>query len=245
MNNAIITVSELTKSYGKKEVLRVDELKIRQGSVTGVIGPSGAGKSTLLRILNMLEPPTQGDILYFGLPAPTAAAKKLSLQRRMTMVFQKPALLDRSVYDNIAFGLRAYGFTRQVTDRRVRSALAEIGMSSQSRQRAKTLSGGEAQRVAFARALVMEPEILLLDEPTVNLDPANVELLEKMIGILNRECGTTVLIVTHNLFQARRLATDIIFLYQGNLVEVGEAGRIFNAPAREETRAFIEGRMIY
>ena len=246
MNNThIISISGLTKEYNKKAVLHVDDLKVRKGSITAIIGPSGAGKSTLLRILNLLEPPTRGDVLYFGSSTPSAQAERLALQRRMTMVFQKPALLDMSVYDNVAFGLRAYGFPRQETEKRVKSALAKVGMVSLGGQRAKTLSGGEAQRVAFARALVLEPEILLLDEPTGNLDPQNVELLEGMITSLNRECGTTVLIVTHNLFQARRLSTDIIFLYQGHTVEAGEASRVFNEPSREETRAFIEGRMIY
>jgi tungstate transport system ATP-binding protein len=246
MNNThIIAISGLTKEYDKKTVLRIDDLLVRKGSITGIIGPSGAGKSTLLRILNLLEPPTRGNILYFGTAAPSEQPERLSLQRRMTMVFQKPALLDRSVYDNVAFGLRAYSFPRQETEKRVKSALTKVGLISLSRQRAKTLSGGEAQRVAFARALVLEPEILLLDEPTGNLDPQNVELLEDMITSLNREHGTTVLIVTHNLFQARRLSTDIIFLYQGCAIEAGNASRVFSEPSREETRAFIDGRMIY
>lgn len=244
-NTGIIKVSGLMKKYGNKEALRVDALNVRKGGITGIIGPSGAGKTTFLRILNLLEPPTRGDIHYFGRPVPSEPSKRLALQRRMKMVFQKPALLDMPVYDNVAFGLRACGYSRDETEKRVTAVLKKMGMGSQSRQRAKTLSGGEAQRVAFARAMVMEPEILLLDEPTVNLDPGNVELLENMINALNRECGTTVLIVTHNLFQARRLSTDILFLYQGCMVEEGEAARIFQQPLREETRAFVEGRMIY
>jgi tungstate transport system ATP-binding protein len=244
-NTGIIQVSGLIKKYGNKEVLRVDTLGIRKGGITGIIGPSGAGKTTFLRILNLLESPTRGDIHYFDQPVPLEPSKKLALQRRMQMVFQKPALLDMPVYDNVAFGLRACGYSRDETEKRVTSVLKKLGMDPQRRQRAKTLSGGEAQRVAFARAMVMEPEILLLDEPTVNLDPVNVELLENMITALNRECGTTVLIVTHNLFQARRLSTDILFLYQGFMVEEGEAVRIFQQPLREETRSFIEGRMIY
>lgn len=246
MNDSnVIAISGLTKQFGGKEVLRIENLQIRKGSITAVIGPSGAGKSTLLRIVNLLEPPTQGELRYFGAPLPSGNAEKLALQRRMNLVFQKPALLERTVYDNVAFGLRARGFPAQETDRRVKGVLGKVGMLAQSRQRAKTLSGGEAQRVAFARSLVLEPELLLLDEPTANLDPANVELLEKMILGLNREKGTTVLIVTHNLFQARRLATDLLFLFQGFLVEAGETANVFENPSREETRAFIEGRMIY
>lgn len=245
-NSTVVQVSGLAKTYGKKEVLRVDSLKVHQGSITGIIGPSGAGKTTLLRILNLLEPPTRGEINYFGLGGiPSVPSQKLALQRRMKMVFQKPVLLDISVYENVAFGLRACGISRQETRERVESILVKIGMDHLARQKAKTLSGGEAQRVVFGRAFVMEPEILFLDEPTANLDPANVELLENMIAGLNRESGATVIMVTHNLFQARRLCTDIAFLYQGSLIETGKTGSIFQEPSREETRAFIEGRMIY
>ena len=241
----ILKIFALTKEYAKKTVLQVDELIIPKGKVIGIIGPSGAGKSTLLRIINLLEPPTQGRIHYFGAPVPVKKDEKLALQRRMMMVFQKPALLDMSVYDNVAFGLQAHGFPRKEAEKRVKFVLAKIGMEAQSWQRAKTLSGGEAQRVALARAIVMKPELLLLDEPTVNLDPGNVEVLEDMIRLLHHEYGTTILIVTHNLFQARRLCSEIIFMYQGRLIEKGEASRIFQEPSLDETRAFIEGKMIY
>lgn len=241
----IVEVSQLTKKYGSKEVLRVDFLGIRKGSITGFIGPSGAGKSTLLRILNLLEKPTEGSVYYDGQKPTVNGTYQLCLRRRMTMVFQKPALLDRSVYDNIAFGLHARRLPRKDIDTRVRSVLETVGMSAQSKQNARTLSGGEAQRVAFARALVLQPEILLLDEPTANLDPVNVELLESMIMGLHREAGTTIVVVTHNLFQAQRLATDTAFFYQGQLVEYGATEQIFQKPLREETAAFVEGKMIY
>lgn len=244
-NASIITIDTLTKRFGDKQVLCIDKLVLRKGAVTGIIGPSGAGKSTLLRILNLLDVPTQGEISYFGRVVPRHLNEKLTLQRKMTMVFQRPALLDMSVYDNIAFGLRARDLSKAEVEQRVSSVLDVIGMASQAKQRAKTLSGGEAQRVAFARALVLHPEILFLDEPTANLDPSNVELLEGLIAALNRKCGTSVLIVTHNLFQAQRLAQDVIFLNQGRLIEVGETQQIFHAPHYNETRAFVEGKMIY
>jgi tungstate transport system ATP-binding protein len=244
-NTEVINAVNLTKQYGKKEVLRVEQLSVHKGCITGIIGPSGAGKSTLLRVLNRLEPSTQGEVRYFGEKASLSKMEKLALQRRMTMVFQKPALLDMSVYDNIAFGLRARRMEKREIGLRVQSVLETIGMADLSHQKAKTLSGGEAQRVAFARALVLRPEILFLDEPTANLDPANVELLESLITTLNQEVGTTVLIVTHNLFQAQRLAHHVAFLYQGALIEAGEGSQIFQAPQKEETRAFVEGKMIY
>ena len=244
-SSEVINVANLTKQYEKKTVLRVKEFSVRKGRITAIIGPSGAGKSTLLRVINRLEPATDGDVRYFGAQTALPAVEGLALQRRMTMVFQKPTLLDMSVYDNIAFGLRARRTDKGEIDIRVRTMLETIGMSSLSRQRATTLSGGEAQRVAFARALVLRPEVLSLDEPTANLDPANVELLESLITSLNRDIGTTVLIVTHNLFQAQRLAHYVAFLYNGALVEAGETDQIFQSPKREETRAFVEGKMIY
>lgn len=246
MNNQdAIGIIGLTKHYNNKEVLRVEKMSVRKGSITGIIGPSGAGKSTLLRILNLLESPSGGRVSYFERAVPSSQGESMALRRKMTMVFQKPALLNMTVYDNIAFGLRARKLPERQTADRVAAVLETIGMTSQSRQNAKTLSGGEAQRVAFARAVVLEPEILFLDEPTANLDPANVELLERMVAQLNREHGTTVLIVTHNLFQAQRLAQETAFFYQGSLVEAGDTQQIFTAPQSEQTRAFVEGKMIY
>lgn len=246
MNNTdAITISNLTKRYGKKEVLQIDKLSVCAGRITGIIGPSGAGKSTMLRILNLLEPATQGEVFYFGSKVSAWHSERMEVRRRMTMVFQKPALLDMSVYDNIAYGLRARKLDKKEIDTRVRSVLEVIGMDELSRQRAKTLSGGEAQRVAFARALVLKPDILFLDEPTANLDPANVELLESLITGLNRDVGTTVVIVTHNLFQAQRIADQAAFFYQGRLVEAGETSQLFQAPQQDETCAFVQGKMIY
>ena len=244
-SEAIISINNLTKQYGKKEVLRIPQLTAFQGRILGIIGPSGAGKSTLIRILNMLEQPTTGEVFYFDKSAPVSQAESLKLRRKMTMVFQKPALLDTSVYNNIAFGLHARQIPKRVIEDRVSSILETIGMAALSQQRAKTLSGGEAQRIAFARALVLQPEILLLDEPTANLDPPNVELLEGLIKKLNQQHRTTILFVTHNLFQARRLCHDTVFFNQGHLIEQGETEQIFARPQREETRAFVEGKMIY
>ena len=244
-NSSIIRISNLSKKYGSKEVLHVTEAAVRRGYITGIIGPSGAGKSTLLRILNMLEPPSKGEVFYYGRKVPAAKADVLALRRKMTMVFQKSVLLEMSVYDNLAYGLRARKLPRAEIEKRVNTILETIGLSGQSKQRANTLSGGEAQRLAFARAVVLQPEILFLDEPTANLDPANVELLERLLVQLNKDCGTTVLVVTHNLFQAQRLAHETIFFYQGELVEAGATEQIFTAPRCQQTDAFVRGRMIY
>ncbi len=161
------------------------------------------------------------------------------------MVFQKPLLFNASVRENIAYGLRTRRFGREEIEQRVSAILEQIGLSHLKERHAGTLSGGEAQRVALARAVAFEPALLLLDEPTANLDPANVELMEKLIRDLNRNSGITMIMVTHNIFQARRVADVVIFLYEGRVVEVGETAQIFGAPKDPRTRAFIEGRMVY
>ncbi len=241
----VIGGTGLCKRYGGKEVLRAENVAVYNGRITGIMGPSGAGKSTLLRIMSLLEAPSGGELSLFGSPIPANRAERQALLRRMTIVFQKPVLFDTTVFDNIAFGLRARRLPFGEIRARVASSLKKIGLSGQGSQKARTLSGGEAQRVALARALVLEPEILFLDEPTSNLDPANVELLEGLFRDLNREQGTTVVLVTHNLFQARRLADDLLFICQGELVEAGPAEKIFQEPADLRTQAFVEGRMVY
>lgn len=241
----IIRVANLTKSFSGREVLHLPDWGVPKGSITGIIGPSGAGKSTLLRILSGLEKPTTGEIQYFDRRLPANAEERAAIRRRMTMVFQKPVLFDATVYENIAFGLRARKMPKDQIAVKVAPILEKIGMAGQRQQRAKTLSGGEAQRVALARALVLEPDILYLDEPTANLDPANIELLEKLVLDMNRTHGTSVIIITHNLFQTQRIADDVLFLCEGQLVEAGETKRIFSAPKAERTRAFVGGQMIY
>jgi tungstate transport system ATP-binding protein len=240
----VVEVEQLTKHYSR-EVLNIECLALRRGRIYGIMGPSGVGKSTLLRILNLLEPPSSGVLRFDGRPFSGNGRERLARQRKMTMVSQKPLLFKSSVWDNVAFGLRARGCGKRQIHRKVDLLLEQVGLSELSRQHAATLSGGEAQRAALARAVAFEPELLLLDEPTANLDPANVEMIEKMILELNRATGITIAVVTHNVFQARRIAGEVVFLYEGRVVETGKAEEVFSAPRDPRTRAFIEGRMIY
>jgi tungstate transport system ATP-binding protein len=246
MNNgsALVSLQEIRKSYGR-EVLRVEELSLDPGIIYGVIGPSGAGKSTLLRIINLLVAPDQGRILFDGRAVPVNGGARLALQQRMTLVTQKPLLFKASVWDNIAYGLRARGLPRPEIEAKVSALLSKIGLTGQARQQAASLSGGEAQRVALARAVALEPELLLLDEPTANLDPANVELMEKLVLDLNRTTDMTIVMVTHNIFQARRIAGRVIFVFDGKIVETGRTEDLFAAPADCRTKAFVEGSMVY
>jgi len=229
----------ISKRYGSRQVLHIDNLVINEGKILALLGPSGAGKSTLLRVLNFLEQPTSGQLWYGdqlveGVPT-------LAIRRTVTTVFQKPALLNSTVWNNVAYGLRLRGkYETEI----VKEALQQVQMAHLAKANATTLSGGEAQRVALARALVIRPKVLLLDEPTANLDPANVALIERIIHTL-QATSTTIVIVTHNLFQARRLADDAALLMNGTLVESGPIQQLFDAPDDARTRAFMAGTMVW
>ncbi|MGM0689854.1 MAG: phosphate ABC transporter ATP-binding protein [Bacillota bacterium] len=240
----IVELKNINKVYDQ-EVLRVEHLMLRKGSIHGIIGPSGSGKSTLLRIINLLTPPSRGSYYFYDQPVPDNGKDRLALQRKMALVFQKTLLFRESVFNNVAFGLRARGYSRDEIKKRVNLLLKQVGMDHLTNRRADTLSGGEAQRVAIARAIAFDPELLLLDEPTANLDPGNIESIEKMICQMSREKSITVVMVTHNVFQARRIADDVIFIENGKVVEMGPTEKVFNNPENERTRLYVEGRMIY
>jgi tungstate transport system ATP-binding protein len=241
---ALVELSGINKTYDR-EVLRVDSLVLQKGLIYGIIGPSGSGKTTLLRIINLLTPPSSGTYLFKGRPLPQNKLERLALQRSMALVFQKTLLFRDSVWNNVAYGLKARRYSPTETDRRVQELLEQLGMADLAYRRADTLSGGEAQRVAIARAVAFDPELLLLDEPTANLDPGNVEVIEQMICKMSRARGITVVMVTHNVFQARRIADEVIFIDAGKVVEMGPAEKIFTAAEQEKTRLYVEGRMIY
>jgi tungstate transport system ATP-binding protein len=240
---AIFRLEHVAKTYQDRQVLEVRELPIQAGEILALVGPSGAGKSTLLRLLNFLEPPTRGTIFFHDTAFSAGQEMPLDLRRRVTTVFQRPMLLNRSVEENIRFGLRLRGL--RGTAQRVAQALDGVGLSGLARHKARTLSGGEAQRVALARAMVLQPEVLLLDEPSANLDPYNVGLIEKIILQLNHDQHTTIVLVTHNVFQARRLAQRVALLLEGKVIEVGAVEDFFNHPVDPRTAAFARGEMIY
>lgn len=233
----------LAKDYAGRRVLDVESLDIQRGEVLALVGPSGSGKSTLLRLLNFLEFPTAGTISFEGQRFQAGQEMPLELRRKVTTVFQRPMLLDRSVWDNVNYGLRLRGSNH--SKGKIQVSLEEVGLAALARQRARTLSGGEAQRVALARAMVLEPDVLLLDEPTANLDPYNVGLIETIIRRINEQHGTTLVLVTHNVFQAKRLASRTGFLLEGKVIEVAQTGVFFDHPADSRTAAFVRGDMVY
>jgi tungstate transport system ATP-binding protein len=243
MKDPIYTIRSLIKEYDGRGILEIESLDILQGEIFAIVGPSGAGKSTLLRLLNFLEQPTSGSVQFHGIEFRVGTEMPLEFRRKVTTVFQRPMLLNESVWDNVTYGLRLRGLTN--SSNLTNSVLEQVGLEHLAHQRARNLSGGEAQRVALARAMILQPEILLLDEPTANLDPYNVTLIEEIIRQLNREQDTTLVLVTHNVFQAKRLADRVALMLDGRLVEVSNVQDFFQSPQDARTAAFVRGEMIY
>ncbi|VAW40471.1 Tungstate ABC transporter, ATP-binding protein [hydrothermal vent metagenome] len=238
----IYTLAQVQQVYNGRTVLNIDRLSLKAGEILALVGPSGAGKSTLLRLLAFLERPSSGTLTYKNEPI-NENWPDLATRRQVTMVFQRPVLLRRSVLENVAYGLKLRG--REDWQTAVQEAIKQLGLQELADAAADTLSGGEMQRAALARALVLQPKVLLLDEPTANLDPYNIKLIEEMIQQVNERRKTAVVIVTHNIFQARRVAHRVGLLLNGRLVEVSETESFFEAPSRSETAAFIRGDIIY
>jgi tungstate transport system ATP-binding protein len=239
----VYAVRGVVKEYGSRAVLRVAELDVQQGEIQGLVGPSGAGKSTLLRLMGFLERPTSGSLRFLETEYGPLRAPALDVRRRVTMVFQRPVLLNRSVVDNVRYGLGLRG--QRDSAGLIEAALRQVGLTEFARRQGRTLSGGELQRVALARAMVLRPDVLLLDEPTANLDPYNVGLIEDILRRLNSEQRTTLVIVTHNVFQARRLAQRVGLLLDGQVIEVAKVEEFFESPKDPRTAAFARGEMVY
>jgi tungstate transport system ATP-binding protein len=243
MSDWVYRLRDVTKEYTGRRVLQVHSLDIRRGEFFALVGPSGAGKSTLLRVLNFLEPPTSGTIRFLDAAFHAERSVSLAIRRRVTTVFQRPILLNRSVWANVSYGLKLRG--QSDSRATIRQTLERVGLEALAHQKAHTLSGGEAQRVALARAMVLKPEVLLLDEPTANLDPYNVGLIEEIVRTLNHDHGTTLVLVTHNVFQARRLAQRVALMLDGRLIEIADVETFFESPHDPRTQAFVRGEMVY
>jgi len=212
-------------------------LSIEGGLRTAILGPNGAGKSLLLRVCHGLVPPSAGRVRWLGPDAGEA-------RRRQAMVFQDPVMLRRSVRANVAYGLRLRGVGRAARKARIDEMLERTGLTDLARRPATVLSGGEQQRLALARAWALAPEILFLDEPTASLDPGATAAVETVIEAMHR-AGCKIVLTTHDLGQARRMADEVIFLHRGRVAEHAPAGAFFDGPASETARAFLDGRLLW
>jgi ABC-type sulfate/molybdate transport systems ATPase subunit len=233
----VIQIRDVLIQRNGRDTLRIDSLDIQRGETLTVVGPNGAGKSTLLLALARLLKPTQGDILYDG--KSLKQWNELDYRRKISFVFQAPLLMDMTVEQNVALGLKFRGAPKEETRERVDKWMKQLGVESLSKRRAGQLSGGEAQRISLARAFVLEPELLLLDEPFAALDPpTHAKLLEDLSQILKRDHRTAVF-VTHNLKEAVKLSHRIAVIVGGMLRQVGTAKQIKSKPADETVAAFL------
>ncbi len=219
-----------------RPILAVEELDVQTGEVLAVVGPNGAGKSTLIHVLALLERPSAGEVLFDGRPV---RGNLLPYRRRMAVVFQEPLLLDVTVESNVGSGLALRGVPRDERKRRVRHWLKRFAIEELAGRSARTLSGGEAQRTSLARALALEPEVLLLDEPFASLDePTRRTLIDDLDRVLG-ETDAAAVFVTHDRAEALRLGDNVAVIIAGRIRQVGPPSRVFSAPADEEVGAFL------
>jgi ABC-type proline/glycine betaine transport system ATPase subunit len=233
-----LEIRDLVVQRGGRTALRIDALQIPQGEVLALVGPNGAGKSTLLLALARLIPLERGEIVFDG--RPLSEWRLLEYRRKLSYVFQDPLLVDLSVAQNVSLGLGFRGIEKGEAAKRTHVWLKQLGIDALAQRRAVELSGGEAQRVSLARALVLDPELLLLDEPFAALDPpARLRLLDDLSALLGQDHRTTIF-VTHDLKEAARLGNRIGIIVGGCLRQVGTARQIKDAPADADVAAFVD-----
>jgi tungstate transport system ATP-binding protein len=230
-----LAVEGLGYRAGRRALVAGLDFRLEASGLTVILGPNGAGKTLTLRMCHGLLAPTEGRVRWLG-GAPRPAL-------RQAMVFQRPVMLRRSARANLSHALACRGVPRTARAARVEAALARTDLTHLARRQARVLSGGEQQRLALARAWALEPEVLFLDEPTANLDPASSRAVEEIIAAIHR-AGTKVVMTTHDLGQARRLADEVLFLCEGRLLERATATVFFDNPATPEARAFLAGEIV-
>jgi len=236
MNGSLpLVLNNVCYAVNGRAILDRISVEIVAGPRTIILGPNGAGKSVLMRLCHDLLKPTAGTIAWHGSPAGVPHGQQ-------AMVFQRPLMLRRSALENVIYGLRLAGVSRRFARKQALDALARVGLTAIAHSPARVLSGGEQQRLALARAWARRPEVLFLDEPTANLDPAANREIEATIQSIHG-AGTKIIMATHNLGQARRLGDEILFLQDGKLIERSKVDDFFSRPATAEAAAFIKGEL--
>jgi len=233
MSMAFLEVTNLCKNYGQAEILKQINISVDRGEILGLVGPTGSGKTTLLRLINLLEEPSSGSILLEGQrKSGRPEREKIAARRRMAMVFQKPVMFKSNVLENICFGLRARQLDQpEQRKEKAMQALQSVGLPGYESRDANTLSGGEMQRIALARAIILQPELLLLDEPTANLDPRSASAIDSiLLGLAGGR--TAMILATHNMMQCRRLADRVAVLVGGRITALGKSEDILGRAER-------------
>ena len=236
----VLEIRHLRKAFGEHEVLRDVDFSAQAGEVVCIIGSSGSGKSTLLRCINLLETPDAGEILFHGQNIQTTSMSMPAFHAKVGMVFQQFNLFENmTVLKNCMYGqMKALGRGEKESRENAMKYLAKVGMEQFINARPRQLSGGQKQRVAIARALAMDPEVLLFDEPTSALDP---EMVGEVLNVMQElaRSGLTMLVVTHEMGFARSVASKVVFMDQGVILEAGAPQQVLDHPAQERTRAFL------
>ena len=227
----------IQKNYRSVKALHSVSLDLHGGKIIVLLGVNGAGKTTLMRIMAGLENPDEGKLLFNNQNIDAKALRHIS-----TLVFQKSAMFSMNVYNNLAYGLRIRGVHKDEIAKKVSEALQAVRLSGFEKRRAKKTSGGEQQRIALARAFLLDSHVLLLDEPTANLDPNSATIIEKAI-VSKKNAQRIIVMATHNLSQARRMADEIVHIYNGEIVEVAETEHFFENPKCEISRKFVNGEL--
>lgn len=236
---AFIETINLGQKWERRDILKGVNLKVERGEIHALIGPTGAGKTTLLRLIDMLDKPNTGQIFIDGVDVSVSEKTRLETRRRMAFVLQKPVVFNLSVYDNVAYGLKWRGLNNSQIREKVNHILETVELAKYSKRNARTLSGGEMQKVAIARAIATSPEALLLDEPSANLDPVSSANVEDLITGIIRQNAITMIIATHDMEQGQRLADRISVLVDGEIVQTGNAHEIFASPKNREIARFV------
>ncbi|HEL2433615.1 TPA: amino acid ABC transporter ATP-binding protein [Streptococcus suis] len=240
MSNAIISIKDLHKYFGKNEVLKGIDLDIQQGQVVVIIGPSGSGKSTFLRTMNLLEVPTKGTVTFEGVDLTDKSNDIFKMREKMGMVFQQFNLFpNMTVLDNITLSpIKTKGIAKDEAEKKAKELLEKVGLPDKANAYPQSLSGGQQQRIAIARGLAMDPDVLLFDEPTSALDP---EMVGEVLAVMQdlAKSGMTMVIVTHEMGFAREVADRVIFMDGGVIVEDGTPEEVFEHTKEERTKDFL------